>query len=108
MNTEAPKEENEEWNPSQILDQSPEEASMSNTVLQESIAKVSNARENDRAGQENLETVKIKSIHLDSESEEEIINDGPDRRGSNPIVREHVGHHPDLVVDWRLGPNETP
>lgn len=75
----------QEWDPSQILDQSPEEASMSNTVLQESIAKVSNARENDRAGQENLETVKIKSIHLDSESEEEIINDGPDRRGSNPI-----------------------
>jgi len=75
----------QEWNPSQILNQCPKKASMSSTVLQQSITKVPNSRENNRAGQENLKTMKIESIHLDPESEEEIVYDGSDRRGSNPI-----------------------
>jgi len=105
MNTEATKEENtinqglnwamrkigeghgyaQERNPSQILNQCPKKASMSSTVLQQSITKVPNSRENNRAGQENLKTMKIESIHLDPESEEEIVYDRSDRRGSNPI-----------------------
>jgi len=75
----------QEWDPSQILDQCPKKTPMSSTVLQQSITHVPNSRENDRAGQENLETMKIESIHLDSESEEEIVYNGSDRRGSNPI-----------------------
>jgi len=75
----------QEWNPSQILHQCPEKTSMSSTVLQKSITKISNSRKNNRARQKNLETMKIESIHLDSESEEEIVDDRSDRRGSNPI-----------------------
>ena len=49
----------------------------------------------------------IKSIDVKGEPKEEIVEHGKKCRRSETVIGEHVGHHADLVVHRRIGPQEN-
>lgn len=49
----------------------------------------------------------IKSIHIKGQPKEKIVEHGKNCRGSKTVIGEHVGHHADLVVHRRIGPQEN-
>jgi len=98
----------QERNPHRVLQKRREQISMSQPIFQKRIPNISTAREHDDTSQPNLETVQIIPIDLESPSEKEIVQKRERGTGGDPVVREHVRHHRDLVMHGGVRPKEHP
>lgn len=58
---------------------------MAETVLKERETEVSEAGEDDRAGEEDLEAVQVEAVELRREPEEQVVQDGPDGGGGDSV-----------------------
>jgi len=79
---------------------------MVQTIFEQDVTGVTQAREDDGTSEPNLETLKIESVNFVTPSEHEVICEREHETNGNAIVREHVGHHVDLVVNGSMGPHE--
>lgn len=79
---------------------------MTQAIFQERITKISGAGEDDCAGEEDFETVQVIAIDVKSPSKEEVVQGRENSGCGDTVVREHVRHHGDLVVNGSSGPKE--
>lgn len=66
----------QEWNPSQVLNESSEEVALSKAVLQKRVSYIADTREDNCTCQQNLKTVQVEAIQLRCEAEQKIVHDG--------------------------------
>jgi len=100
-------EDEEERNPSKVLEESTQEVPKPEAVLQEGECNVTSGREHNHAGKPDFETMEIPSFDIDREPEQEVVEQGQGCTSSNTIIGEHVGHHVDFVVHRGLRPQEN-
>ena len=81
---------------------------MTETVLEQGVTDVSSDREDDGDTYPNLKTAKVVATDWELESEQEVVEEREWECCRNAVVREHVGEHTNLVVDWRRAPYEGP
>ena len=93
-------------NVGEILKERGENVTLSKPIFEKGVRHVTSAREDDRAGKPDFEAVHIKSVDLKSPAEEEIVEYREKGGSGEAVVREHVGHHADLVVHRGIGPQE--
>jgi len=74
MDTKAAKEEQEERNPSEILKECRQEIALSQTIFQESVAEVTNARKNNSTRQQDFKAVQVELVDLKGKTKNEVVD----------------------------------
>lgn len=98
--------EEEEWNPDHVLEETPQEALVPESVLQQGIANIAKTWEDDSDREKDLETMHVEAVHFKGKAEHEVVEHREKEGGGETVVREHVGHHGDLVVNRGVRPEE--
>ena len=75
----------QEGDPGEVFEESTQQATMTEAVLQEGERNVTGGREHDHTGEPDFETVEIPPIDIDSESEQEVVEQGKGCTGSDTI-----------------------
>jgi len=102
MDAQSAKEEEEEGQPSQSVVSRFQQTSVSETILEKDEADVTKTGEDDHAGKPDLETLEVEAIHFVTPTEQEVIGKRKDEADSKTIIRKHVRHHTDLVMNWGI------
>lgn len=88
----------QEWDPHEVLKESPNEISLAKTVLQQSEADVARTEEHNRRRQPDLKTVQIESIHRELKSKEDVVEDTNRNRTGNTVCARYGQHNQESPV----------
>lgn len=75
----------QERNPAEVLEERAEEVALAQAVLEERVAEVTHAREDDRAREQDLETVQVEAVELGREAEDEVVDHRADGGGGDTV-----------------------
>jgi hypothetical protein len=96
----------QEWNPKNVLDKGREESLMPESILEYRVREVTADGEHKADTDPDFETSEIVSVGGKLPTKKEVVEEREDERSSDAIIREHVRHHTDLVMNGCGGPNE--
>jgi hypothetical protein len=96
----------QEGNPHDVLQERTKESSMTQSIHENRIGKVTANREHKADTDPNLKTAKVVAIRGQLPAEQEIVEHSQDERCGDTIVRKHVRHHTELVVHRSAGPDK--
>jgi hypothetical protein len=88
----------QEWDVREVLQRRGKDIALSKTVFEDSEGDVTGTRKNDGASKKNLEAVHEETVDVECPPEKQVVEDGQECGGGKTVVREHVGHHADLVM----------
>jgi len=74
---------------------------MAETVLQEGERNVTGGRENNHTSEPDFETVEIPPIDIDSESEQEVVEQRKGRASSDTICYDNISEEPEVGITLR-------
>lgn len=72
---------------------------MTQSILKYRVREVAANGEHEADADPDFETSKIVSVSGELPTEKEVVEEREDERGSDAIIREHVCHHTDLVMN---------
>jgi hypothetical protein len=79
---------------------------MTESILEDRVREVTTDREHEADTDPDFETSEIVSVGGELPTKKEVIEKREDKRSGDAIIREHVCHHTNLVMDGRGGPDE--
>ncbi len=85
----------QERNPAQVFKERSEEIPLTKSILEQRISDIAKTGENDRAREQNLETVQIETVKLWGETQDQVIDDGADGGRGDAICN--------ISVQWMAG-----
>ena len=97
----------QEGNPCDILDEGGENVPLAKTVFQQRETKVASPRKDDCAGEPDFKAMQVEAVDLICKAQKEVVEYGKESGCGNAVVREHVGHHADFVMDRCVRPQES-
>jgi len=97
----------QEGNPCDVLDEGRENVPLAKTVFQQCETEVSSPRKDDCAGKPDFKAMHVEAVDLIRKPQKEVVEYGKDSGSGNAVVREHVGHHADFVMDRCVRPQEN-
>lgn len=97
----------QERNPLDILQQSANQAPLAQPILQNREPDVTRPKEHNSRSQPDLERVHVEIVDGELPAEETVVDDADGDGAGDTVVGEHVGQHGDLVVEGRVGPDES-
>lgn len=83
----------QEWYPHQIFQKSPYYALLTQSVLQERVAEISEAEKHDGCGQPDLEAVHVETIDRKLKTEQKVVQERERKRDGNSIFKQSSMSH---------------